>query len=27
LSKWNYYLLKPYLKKIGVPYSSEANPS
>lgn len=24
LSKWNYYLLNPYLKQIGIPYSSEA---
>ncbi|CFW92836.1 Putative ABC transporter permease protein [endosymbiont DhMRE of Dentiscutata heterogama] len=27
LSKWNYYLLAPYLKQIGKPYSSEANAS
>ncbi|WNE40836.1 MAG: hypothetical protein mread185_000293 [Mycoplasmataceae bacterium] len=25
LSKWNYYLLKPYLKQVGTSYSSEAN--
>jgi uncharacterized membrane-anchored protein YitT (DUF2179 family) len=25
LSKWNYYLLTPYLKQVGTTYSSEAN--
>jgi len=25
LSKWNYYLLTPYLKQVGTPYSSGAN--
>ena len=27
LSKWNYYLLSPYLKQVGTPYSSEASVS
>jgi uncharacterized membrane-anchored protein YitT (DUF2179 family) len=27
LSKWNYYLLTPYLKQVGTPYSSEASTS
>jgi hypothetical protein len=25
LSKWNYYLLTPYLKQIGITYINEAN--